>query len=285
MSIILFLLALVVVYSVAMTLVLYICWYYDRNNFPEQAKVPDEPPMRLWAAVLAMLGEAGSLLLLFLLYPLRLIHDASPVRTRHHAETPVILVHGYGGNSANFLLMQWRLKWRGWSNVYSVSYTPPHINARKLSQQVVDHVERILNATGAEKAHLVCHSMGGPLARYALKNLGLAGKVDKVITLGSPHYGSRVAALFPPVGAAAQLRYNSPFIRELANEETCPGGARYFSLYSNLDNFILPSSAAVLHGAEENVHVPYLGHASLLYSTRMLEEVERCLLKPEQTGE
>ncbi len=285
MSIILFLLALVVVYSVAMTLVLYICWYYDRNNFPEQAKVPDEPPMRLWAAVLAMLGEAGSLLLLFLLYPLRLIHDASPVRTRHHAETPVILVHGYGGNSANFLLMQWRLKWRGWSNVYSVSYTPPHINARKLSQQVVDHVERILNATGAEKAHLVCHSMGGPLARYALKNLGLAGKVDKVITLGSPHYGSRVAALFPPVGAAAQLRYNSPFIRELANEETCPGGARYFSLYSNLDNFILPSSAAVLHGAEENVHVPYLGHASLLYSTRMLEEVERCLLKPEQTSE
>ncbi|MEE3321298.1 MAG: alpha/beta fold hydrolase [Pseudomonadota bacterium] len=285
MSVILFLLALVVAYSVGMTLVLYICWYYDRNNFPEQAKVPDEPPMRVWAALLAVLKEAGSLLLLFLLYPLRLIHDASPVRTRHHAETPVILVHGYGGNSANFLLMQWRLKWRGWSNVYSVSYTPPHINARKLSQQVVDHVERILNATGAEKAHLVCHSMGGPLTRYALKNLGLAGKVDKVVTLGSPHYGSRIAALFPPVGAAAQLRHNSPFIRELANGETCPGGARYFSLFSNMDNFILPSSSAVLHGAEENVHIPYLGHASLLYSNRVLDQVERCLLKPEQTSE
>ena len=280
MSVILFLLGLVVLGSIIMTLGLYLCWHYERHNFPEQAKVPDAPAMRLLPGLLAVTKEAGALLVLFVMYPLRLLHDASPARTRHHGETPVILVHGYGGNSANFLFMQWRLKWRGWSNVYSVSYTPPHINARKLSQQVVDHVERILHATGAEKAHLVCHSMGGPLTRYALKNLGLAGKVDKVVTLGSPHYGSRVAALFPPLGAAAQLRFNSPFIRELANGETCPGGARYFSIYSNMDNFILPSSSAVLHGAEENVHVPYLGHASLLYSNRVLDQVERCLLKP-----
>ncbi len=141
-------------------------------------------------------------------------------------------------------------------------------------------MERILAATGAEKAHLVCHSMGGPLTRYALKNLGLAGKVDRVITLGSPHYGSRVAGLFPPLGAAAQLRYQSPFIRELATETTCPGGARYFSIFSNMDNFVLPVSTAVLHGAEENIHVPYLGHCALLYSTRVMDQVERCLLAP-----
>jgi len=33
------------------------------------------------------------------------------------------------------------------------------------------------------------------------------------------------------------------------------------------------------------VHVPYLGHVALLYSTRVLDQVERCLLKPEQSGE
>lgn len=285
MNVIIFLLALAALVTVLVTLGLYLCWYFERRNFPELAELPDEPPMALVPALIGILKEALSLTLMVYSYPLRLIHDATPARTRHHGEVPVILVHGYGGNSANFLLMQWRLKWRGWSNVYSVSYTPPHINARKLSQQVVDHVERILSATGAEKAHLVCHSMGGPLTRYALKNLGLAGKVDRVITLGSPHYGSRVAALFPPLGAAAQMRFQSPFIRELSNEETCPGGARYFSIFSNLDNFVLPVSTAVLHGAEENVHVPYLGHVSLLYSTKVLEQVERCLLKPQQSDE
>lgn len=90
--------------------------------------------------------------------------------------------------------------------------------------------------------------MGGPLTRYALKNLGLAGKIDRVITLGSPHYGSRIAGLFPAQGSAAQMRYQSPFVQELAEGGGCPGGARFFSIYSNLDNFVLPVSTAVLEG-------------------------------------
>ena len=57
-------------------------------------------------------------------------------------------------------------------------------------------------------------------------------------------------------------------------------GARYFSIFSNMDNFVLPVSTAVLHGAEENIHVPYLGHCALLYSTRVMDQVERCLLAP-----
>ena len=280
MGLILFLLALAVLATVSITLLFYVCWYYDRRSFPEQAVLPGEQPLRLLPTMVGIAKEAASLTVLVFSYPLRLIHDASPARSRHHGETPVILVHGYGGNSANFLLMQWRLKWRGWGNVYSVSYTPPHINARKLAQQVNDHVERILASTGAQKAHIVCHSMGGPLTRYALKNLGLAGKIDRVVTLGSPHYGSRIAGLFPPLGSAAQLRYHSPFIDELAEGGSCPGGARFFSIFSNLDNFVLPVSTAVLEDAEANIHIPYLGHCALLYSNRVLDQVERCLLAP-----
>lgn len=280
MGLIIFLLVLAVVATVSVTLLFYVCWYYDRRSFPEQAVLPGEQPLRLLPTMAGILKEAASLTVLVFSYPLRLIHDASPGRSRHHGETPVILVHGYGGNSANFLLMQWRLKWRGWGNVYSVSYTPPHINARKLAQQVNDRVERILTSTGAEKAHIVCHSMGGPLTRYALKHLGLAGKIDRVITLGSPHYGSRIAGLLPPLGSAAQLRYHSPFIDELAEEGSCPGGARFFSIFSNLDNFVLPVSTAVLEDAEANIHIPYLGHCALLYSNRVLDQVECCLLAP-----
>ena len=79
--------------------------------------------------------------------------------------------------------------------------------------------------------------------------------MDRVVTLGSPHYGSRIAALFPPLGAAAQLRYQSPFIRELATG-ALPGSARYFSIYSNMDNFVLPVSTAVLHGQKKTSMCP-----------------------------
>lgn len=287
MSILVFLLVAIGLGTALVSAGFFMCWYFERRNFPEQAVVPDETSFSPWLAMLGMVKEWLALTLLVVSYPLRLLHDASPVRTRKQGETPLILVHGYGGNSANFLSLQWRLKLRGWNNVYSVSYTPPHINARKLSQQVVDHVERILAATGAEKANLICHSMGGPLTRYAIKNLGLDGKIDRVITLGSPHHGSRIAALMPALGAVAQLRYQSPFINELAEGGECPGSARYFSIYSNMDNFILPVSSAILDEAEINTMVPYLGHCGLLFSRRVLNEIERCLLlsAPTKAGE
>lgn len=272
------LVAVVLAVTALQTTTMYAMWLYERRNFPELAALPgDDEPLSAPRALLGMVLEWLAISLLVVTYPLRLMHDASPVRTRVQGETPIILVHGYGGNAANFLTLQWRLKQRGWANVYAVSYTPPTINARKLAQQVVDHVERILAATGAEKAHLVCHSMGGVLTRYALHHLGLAGKLDRVITLGSPHAGSRIAGVTPARGAAAQMRYQSPFIEELSALDPTPGGARFFSIFSNLDNFVLPVSSSVLGGNAKNIHVPYLGHCSLLYSPTVLAHIERCL--------
>lgn len=278
MTLLYLVIAAVLLVTSAMTLALYSCWYYEYRNFPDETLLPDHPEaLTRWDKIVGITTECLAMFFLAVTYPLRLLHDASPARSKKMGQTPVILVHGYGGVSANFLWMQWQLKRRGWHNVYAVSYTPPTINARKLSQQVTDHVNRILEATGAEKAHLVCHSMGGPLTRYALINLGLAGKVDKVITLGSPHQGTRVANLFMARGAAAQLRYKSPFIQELAAAGETPGGAQFYSIYSNMDNFILPANAAVLGGNARNIHIPRLGHISLLYSPTVLAEVEKCL--------
>lgn len=276
----LILLALGAVMSVTafQTLSMYAMWYYDRRNFPDAAQVPAETnEVLLLPGLWGVFTEWLAISLLVISYPLRLIHDASPVRTRVQGETPIILVHGYGGNAANFLTLQWRLKQRGWANVYAVSYTPPTIDARKLAQQVTDHVNRILEATGAEKAHLVCHSMGGPLTRYALHHLGLAGKLDRVITLGSPHAGSRIAALFPALGAAFQMRYHSDFLNELNALDPTPGGAQFYSIYSNMDNFVLPASSPVLGGNARNIHVPYLGHCALLYAPTVLAHIERSL--------
>lgn len=266
-------LLLIALIPTGVTLVFFLIWHYDRRNFPapETGLAPES--LTVATVIRGMLLEAASLTFLVATYPLRLLQDASPARSRRPGQRPVILVHGYGGNSANFLWLQWRLRHQGFANVYAVSYTPPHINARKLAAQVARHVERILATTGADQADLVCHSMGGPLARYAIKNLGLAGKIDRVITLGSPHYGSRIAALFPARGAAAQMRYHSPFVTELADGGDCPGGARFYCLYSSMDNFVLPAATARLKAARQTTHIPGLGHCALLYSRRVARQV------------
>lgn len=278
LTILLLVVFLVLFCTFLQTTLFYFAWYYERRGNPEGAEVEgDFAEVEFFPAVIAFFREWLSISFLVFTYPLRLVHDASPVRTKIKGKTPIIFVHGYGGNSANMAWMQLMLKRRGWDNVYAVSYTPPTIDASKLAKQVARHVNHILAATEAEKAVVICHSMGGVLIRYGLLHLGLKGKVEKVITLGSPHQGTRIASLFMQKGAAAQLSHHSEFIQELERHSHTPGGAQFYSIYSNFDNFILPSNAAMLEDNCKNIHLPYLGHTALLYSPSVLREIEQCL--------
>jgi triacylglycerol lipase len=46
---------------------------------------------------------------------------------------------------------------------------------------------------GQNKAHIIGHSMGGLDARHAIVNLGLAGRVASLTTIGTPHLGTSLA--------------------------------------------------------------------------------------------
>jgi len=46
-----------------------------------------------------------------------------------------------------------------------------------------------------ERIDLICHSLGGLDARYALAHLGLASRVRSLVTIGTPHRGSPLADL------------------------------------------------------------------------------------------
>jgi triacylglycerol esterase/lipase EstA (alpha/beta hydrolase family) len=61
--------------------------------------------------------------------------------------------------------------------------------ARDLQAQVT----QILEATGAEKVHIIAHSMGGLDARAMLARLGMADKVASLTTIGTPHLGTSFA--------------------------------------------------------------------------------------------
>lgn len=56
-----------------------------------------------------------------------------------------------------------------------------------------NHVERVLAQSGAEKVHIIAHSMGGLDARLMIVDMGMENKVASLTTIGAPHHGTVLA--------------------------------------------------------------------------------------------
>src|SRR3954453_2170640 len=98
---------------------------------------------------------------------------------------PVLLVHGFGGTKSSWSVIANALSDRG-IRVDTITYSPLGNSVEQLADQLVATVERTLSETGADKVHLVGHSLGGVVIAQAIAGVGLVGLVDTVITLGSP---------------------------------------------------------------------------------------------------
>jgi len=61
------------------------------------------------------------------------------------------------------------------------------------AEQLRDRVNEILAGTGAEKVHIIAHSMGGLDARHMIVDKGMADKVASLTTIGTPHLGTILA--------------------------------------------------------------------------------------------
>ncbi len=266
------------------TVLLYHHWNYERLTNSENISLPGITPHgpNFISGVVAISLESVALLLFILTWPLRVVHDIAPFRASKRHANPIVLVHGWGANSACFLFVQCWLKLRGYHNVYAVSCSPAVIDARKLSAQLARHIDAALAATGAQQVTLIGHSMGGLLSRYAIRNLNCETKVSRVITIGSPHRGSKVASVIPAFGNITQMRYQSKFIQELAEGGMSPGSnIKYHSIYSEFDNFVLPAHSSLLDERAEHIHVAYHGHCALLFSPVVMRLIEARLGSPE----
>jgi triacylglycerol lipase len=54
-------------------------------------------------------------------------------------------------------------------------------------------IRGVLASTGAEKVHIIAHSMGGLDARYMIARRGMANSVASLTTIGTPHLGTSYA--------------------------------------------------------------------------------------------
>ncbi|MGZ8318764.1 MAG: alpha/beta fold hydrolase [Telluria sp.] len=186
---------------------------------------------------------------------------------------PVLLLHGYGCNSGYW------------------THLAPMLDAARISHATLDleplgaaidgyvpavagAVEALCAQAGSPRLVIVAHSMGGLVARAYLRAHG-AARVARVITLGTPHHGTSLAAL--GIGAnAAQMRRagqggspESAWLHALADSESAATRALVTSIYSHHDNIVAPQTSSHLPGAR-NLQFGGVGHVALGSNPRIL---------------
>jgi len=194
----------------------------------------------------------------------------SPHTKAHAAPTarPVLLVHGFGGTKSSWSVIAQALSDRG-IMVDTIAYGPLGNSVEQLADELVVAVERTLSQTGADKVHLVGHSLGGVVIAQAIAGGGLVGLVDTVITLGSPFGGSPWAGLLPFGDLPRALRPGSPQLRRLASAPV-PVGVRWLAVTAALDIIVPGPRSVPVHADVETITVDGVGHLGMLISRRVV---------------
>jgi triacylglycerol lipase len=123
--------------------------------------------------------------------------DTTSVRPGNGPPYPIVLVHGFAGfrdiGPLNYYFrVAERLRSRGNTVYESVTapFASPDVRGAMLGQYL-DTV--VFPRTGAAKVILIAHSQGGLDSRYAISSLGFGNRVAALVTISTPHLGTRIA--------------------------------------------------------------------------------------------
>jgi predicted alpha/beta hydrolase family esterase len=185
----------------------------------------------------------------------------------------VLFIHGYMCNRAT---------WRPWLfggglagrwNCATVTLEPVFGAVDRYPELVHAAVERLRTASGAERVTLVCHSMGGLVARAYLRAHGHHA-VARVVTIDTPHHGT----LFARLGHGdntRQMQLACDYVRRLAADDE---PVEFVCIASQHDNLIVPRDNQILACAEA-IWFERIGHLAMTDDddvlAKLLEVVER----------
>jgi triacylglycerol esterase/lipase EstA (alpha/beta hydrolase family) len=192
-------------------------------------------------------------------------------------QNPVLLVHGINDTGAVFNKMAFYLRQQGLS-MYTVDLIPNNGSEvlEKLAQQVANYVNDTFEV--ARPVDIVGFSMGGIVSRYYIQRLGGINKVQRFITISSPHKGT-IIAYGTWLAGAVQMRPNSDFINDLNADFKMLKQLNFTSIWTPYDLMILPATSSRL-GIGKEVTIPVILHPLMLTDTRTLTIVADALIEP-----
>lgn len=192
---------------------------------------------------------------------------------------PVLLLHGFTDNRSVFVLLRRALAADGLRHVEAHNYSPLTRDLRDAARLLARRVEELCERTGQERVDLVGHSLGGLVGRYYVQRLGGDARVRTLVTLGTPHSGTRIAPFLDAHPLMRQMRPGSDVLNELA--APAPGCAtRCVAFWSEFDAMMTPVGTACLDHPDlraENVQVTGVGHLALAVHPTVIAAIRRVL--------
>ena len=188
---------------------------------------------------------------------------------------PVLCIHGITQAGSNFWGLRRELARRG-RRSRAVSYGRVRTN-------LVAHVppvERVLREMTAQgPIDVVAHSMGGVVLRLALaRNPELGANVRRVITLGSPHFGTAAGRGFRFVPTVRALGRRSTDLAELPH---FPEHARVTTFSARQDLVVYPVQTCHVPGAR-TIDLAEVGHTGLLTNPAVIDQVADAVCEEEE---
>ena len=98
---------------------------------------------------------------------------------------PVIFVHGIGAGAS-----VWKQLAIPDHQTFYISFSEKYADPQKLVPELAQFIDKVLHKTKQDKVILVCHSMGGLIARQYLTEYPHLHKVGKLILLSTPNLGT-----------------------------------------------------------------------------------------------
>jgi len=221
--------------------------------------------------------------LLTILYPFGLKdRKLSPVLVPTEAADPIMYVHGYVMNRSCFFLMSLRVEHEFDMHFYdSINFTPQLGSIEQYAEKLMARLEEAAINFRVEKFQIVAHSMGGLVTRYALANLGGTARISRVISLGTPHQGTRISRM-SMTKLGRSMTNGSDFLHTLTQSEAQHPERRvpWVAIATRDDQIVMPSEYGTWNRANANLLIAGMGHNGLLTDAELSWIVGGTLLLP-----
>ena len=169
---------------------------------------------------------------------------------------PVVLVPGTF-DATSWSVMADALAARGYC-VATFDYRNAGIGSIAASARQLRHfVDRVLARTHATRVSIVGHSEGGMMARYYVRFLGGAAKVEDLVALAPPNHGTTTPLVIPGavLGCVACLQQTagSGLLATLNAGDGTPPPVDYTVIETRYDLVVTPYQSAFLGGPSNRI--------------------------------
>lgn len=191
-------------------------------------------------------------------------------------KNPVILIHGYNDTARKMRHIAKNLRDDGWL-VYPVTLTPSSgkIGIDELALQLDNFIRD--NIQSSQKIDIVGFSMGGLIGRYYVQKLIGHEKVERLITVSTPHNGTLMAYLSRNI-ASKQMRIHSVFLDNLNKYPDSLKLLKLTSIWTFFDLMIIPASSCRLN-IGNNINIGYMIHWFMPHYSKCWKVINIALLK------